>query len=66
MKRIKTQDYRKKSIGNGKRTVSVTSKPKSRKRSIVSNVNNMNTTSQRSNTGQRSGCSGCSRSAGRK
>jgi hypothetical protein len=67
MKKVQTNNHRQKSIGSGGRTVGAKAKPRNnKKRSITSAVGNSSRKAQTSRAGQRSGCSGCSRSAGRK
>ena len=65
MKKVQTKNHRQKSIGNGSRTVKNNDRPRVKKRSIASAVKRVVSKSQSSRPGQRSGCSGCSRSSGK-
>ena len=71
MKKIQTQNHRDKTIGNGSRSVNSVSSSRPKKRSIVPSTSRKNSVSSKSGSrsqsvGKRSGCSGCSRSSGRR
>lgn len=66
MKKVQTKHHRQKSIGNGSRAVAASAKPRKKKKSIVSNTRTVPQSVSTSSAGKRSGCSGCSRSSGKK